>query len=1481
MSKEWKQVPQERTARIVPLMMTFALILYFTKEIWLPNGYIVFGDLDFGIVDKGYLSRIYGLFNGQFSSTNFFNLSRLAFTTPLYGLSMLFGGGLPNFLLRLILISVMFTSAAGMFRLCESLFKFHFGRFRHALHYYGLIIPSLFYAVNPWVMFRIQHLFLLVGYSVYPFVIKYFLELFDSRLSQPLESQNSQSAETALVRLKSRTDWKKDLITSMKIAFFVGIGAASIHYFFYYIISFAVFGTVFFFRGLGGEKQDRIQYILRFGKKLAILSGSIFLFISYWFVPYLISALQLNIEPQNVNVDDTLALFSRYSDIKHVLYMVSYWWPMFDMNRYLDAKFWVGGGILLGVIGWTVFYRYGWHFYIRLFTWGAVFTALIALGVNTVLIREVNIYVVTKVPLVGQIFRDPNKLIGPMAFYFGVLIGFGVDKLIHFLRSAGYRSTVQVTFLLLMLGCIYLYYRPFYFVFTKNYYAGIQVPTEYKEVQSHYIPGGKILWNPLMDNMVLSNGLSSYSWNNTALNRNLMKNSGDFHIYSSAKETFTQNEGNFGMVSYFHAFIQKLLDTGGAQHLGKLLSWTGFNELGFHQDVKAQEQRQEYNRKMLDGQSDLEKHYDNGMFKLYRTPYSPQDVSASNRALYVTKGLDTLMGVLDYQKELVLEPKGTALFWAQERIQPAGQKPEDLIVGDNRNDILFPQLDPSYFTFPYDQINTGNPYTGWAKTLMKTPDWHWLVKSNSIKHAAWDYDYGHGIAYTYTPYRLTTPVYKMNELTGPKIVGMKDVLEGFFSSDNPDVLRLSYLPQTEQDPAAMAGTIDKGFSGGNLWNAAKSRLVQLDPERIPKFIRVKSVISGIHAGSMHFKVRFLDVNKQELDIAYVSGNNDTAEFSKSNIVSDAAVPQGTRYMRVDILNSQDTVATSYFWIYDFSIEDISSSEESNALDVTLHQKKPGDYRTFIRVYKSEAGSKLTVQAPDQTLSIPTKGQENRFVWVDAGVLHLAGRLKIVPETGVNVVGAVLTIPESEYERVIGEAEGSMQGAQADISIASQDYNFLTDFDMRFLERFRTFPGTIADSFVPISGGTMTKRLDLLHGGTYRFQMNGYIPDSATIQVELRPAGNPNGEPVRLNLSQDAPADVQRSMSGFYNEVKYEDNQYFLRLHDLQAKGWEVKRYRFDPVRLEKGEYDLTVKVQSNVPNLSDASTLHILGDEEITVPKSMMPDEDKLVTYMIGNDALHLNREEAGPGNVRFVNQPTLSSQWIILSLNRFKVSKGQLIAFKAKAETDQIHNVHAKLMFIRENGELVQSFIADSGEQDGEFQTIVESPVDGYLQPCFFYTGDKQAPGSFRLKRSDLYILDRLVKVESTALLPQPVPVPEQAPSLGIAGDGRFNIKDGRFAIYNEAYNPIWRMSGSAEAPLAVNLLNNGFRISGQETEGKIRINPLLNGAYHFFLWLSLLTHAGAGGLYVYGRFIRGGLPRSDKKRYLPKQFDRSFKGY
>lgn len=157
----------------------------------------------------------------------------------------------------------------------------------------------------------------------------------------------------------------------------------------------------------------------------------------YWLSLYFGSILMdAQVSQNNINVVDTLSLFSRNSSLVNVLYFISYWWPMFPLER-LPLSFYVGGGVLLALIALSMLTASRRFSIILMFTLLTMVFALVATGVKIPLFAKAFVLLVTKTPIVGTMFRDPNKIVGLLAVNFSVLLSFGVIRALAWLETAG------------------------------------------------------------------------------------------------------------------------------------------------------------------------------------------------------------------------------------------------------------------------------------------------------------------------------------------------------------------------------------------------------------------------------------------------------------------------------------------------------------------------------------------------------------------------------------------------------------------------------------------------------------------------------------------------------------------------------------------------------------------------------------------------------------------------------------------------------------------------------------------------------------------------------------------------------------------------------------------------------------------------------------------------------------------------------------
>ncbi|MBE0343525.1 hypothetical protein E4V51_25050, partial [Paenibacillus sp. 28ISP30-2] len=146
------------------ILLMLAAIGVYLAPIYGP-GQIVFSDIAFGATSHRYLEEIMGVWNERWSTSTMFNAPRILYILPFYGLSLLFGESGPV-LLKSFITGLLFVSAFSMYAFAKRLVSVYYSPSFTKTRIFAIMIGALFYALNPWVIFRIQHIYLLCGYSL-------------------------------------------------------------------------------------------------------------------------------------------------------------------------------------------------------------------------------------------------------------------------------------------------------------------------------------------------------------------------------------------------------------------------------------------------------------------------------------------------------------------------------------------------------------------------------------------------------------------------------------------------------------------------------------------------------------------------------------------------------------------------------------------------------------------------------------------------------------------------------------------------------------------------------------------------------------------------------------------------------------------------------------------------------------------------------------------------------------------------------------------------------------------------------------------------------------------------------------------------------------------------------------------------------------------------------------------------------------------
>lgn len=1420
----------------VSLSVLTMLIIAFMSPILLP-GHIVFSDMAFGFSSRRYLEEIFGAWNERWSTATLFNVPRLLYILPLYLLSLAFGGSGPVLVKSLIMVLVL-VSGYSMYLFTKRLVSVYFTKDFNFFTLFALLTGSLFYALNPWVLFRIQHIYLLCGYSLFPLVLMFFFNVFDPKFEEQL------IANYSLFRAKL---YKRNMLDLILLSMAFTISAAAIHYFFFGIIFLSVVGGLIVVKTMLAHRKKEFRLKRRIMKHFFVRIAAFGVFFSmhsaYWLSMYGGSILMhAQASQHNINVVDTLSLFSRKSSITNVLYFMSYWWPMFSLEK-LPVTFYIGGGVLLTAMLYAVIFRAYRDPILLFFTLLAVLFIVASTGVTFSWFADIFVLLVTKTPIIGSVFRDPNKFIGLLAVNFSVLLSIGVVHFFHQLKNNLYHRFIKYGTVVLMLASLWLYLQPMHTHYINGFYKPVPVPPEYTEVQNHLTDSGdytsKVLYVPTSDNMTQSyTGVATPVWNtNPDPSGGFDKATGDLQIYSSQKNTVFQHEGNALSINYYMNFLQELLDKGKTLKLAPLFSVFGVNEIAYHNEYKGQEVRQAFNKQMLDSQPGLEEHYQNSIFSLYslepslRIPY----LKAVPKKVYTPYGYSRMVS---YQSlpGFSFNKEGVVFTSLDENSSLSQANQGDYIETANDLDLWLSELPGQYYLRPFDAINEANAYLKWSKSLVSNSEWLWFLASQDIKNFAFDHDFGAGIGVTFATQKLDVLPYKLKDVKGELVADFDSLLrtEKFFMPDNPQLFEVTANPKTElNDLPLLHGEMVKD-DPKNIWQVAKSGLLDAKENNPYQF---KLVVSGRGTNKMHVKVRFYDESMKEIGVSYVVAPTEETDFDAVQFYGEYVSPARAKYMRMDLLAFQRPEQKNYWWVHDIQILDLEKYKKPNDFVMTKTFDKPVEASVYIRPFYSPKGGQLKITLPDGEELLRTVDDSiSQFRWIDLGVhAFQAGDNPIRVENveGFNAVNLLAVVPEEEMAELKAPVDRAIARSRVFFTLeAENDLSYTGN-----IQTDRVYPKLSLGRGISSQSGTLSRRVGIVKNGVYsfNFRLSGVPQYGGELKVHIaNPAtGYAYDHVIRMDELQQLPAAAPSIMVDTVPERDYFPQEY------RQAADYydQLQDVHLNGLPLVKGEYDITVEFNSKVPSVSTFDDLHQFNPSEIKTPDTESdPVQENCCGCIPIDPSMYRNKTDNGIYRIDY--DPTCSCDWYVYASKKIPVKDLEEYIFHIEARSENIEKRHMKVFFLNDADEIVgTTFIQDVEEKDkhlwNTYEQLLRVPQGAKkLQIQIWARGNKTENGYLELKNysvlpyRELILLDQITAFEGTDYSAF---FPAKAESQNVSF-GRTDSMKRTFSVDNpehdrvllnfmESPNPLWQLQLQEEqlrGTLTVNGVSTGFIVNG-----------------------------------------------------------------
>ena len=1047
----------------------------------LADGHITFSDLAFGKDSDNYLNYVIGVFNEQLGTPNWFNLPRLLWISPFYGLSYLFGSNGHVFLVSLI-YGIFFISAFSFGSLIRRLSehrKIKIGNF-------GICLGAIFYAINPWVIIRVQHIFLLCGYALVPLALSWTWRVLGR------ESWDGERPFTLRPTLS-------ELRYHLTLGLIVSASFAGIHFGIFIILCMGVLGILFAGRAL--PTALRLKLKLRwFGWFLtrAILAGSTFLiFASYWVLPFVLSIVK-GVRPSqnNVNAIETVATFSRASSLENIMLGVSYWWPMFQ-HKDLSGLFWYAGWIVvsIGILG--ILHSRRW--FVGIATIGL---CLLASGTFFHPLASTYISLVFDSPYpLGDMIRDPNKLYGVVALPLALFVGWGTELLSRY----KWRTIPFLQWEALLFICLWLY--PIYEVFVLGFYAPVEWPPEYEEmyqelerVSQKHDGNIKVLYLPVADFAINRRlGYTSPDFNEITLHgKTHHKATGDHVAFDTRHDTIFPFEGNDINVMYFLLYFHHLMDEEDLEHVGSLVAKGGITHIMMRQDYSSWGERFAHYDSVLKQQDDLTPIWSNSTMSLYEVQDAQADAAPLHHLIYSAGGLERLTW---YPRMFNRSSKQfNILFPYSSHYQTLDILREgDAVETTDLSDLALIQLPKERFIFAADNIVTASPHLRWSKIVVSGHDWQYISNYYKIKSDQFNFDMGSGVAFTTTsvsvpPEAYITPETGQDLLSIPFSAGSS----WFTPYETMDIsVRDLDIPKSQSLRVIVPDDgmdIPPDDKDDHIWRMVHSEPFDIKPQNL---YHITGRIPRVHQADLELRVAMYSIEGHLLDTVTAEIRTTIPEPPLAERKKSFLTPPHTAFARLEIRARNRRPGLLEFEVHDIHLHDLKTFSDPNILPLELKDRSgEQDGKLWVRFICSNKGGQIGIHLRQNTRewmeTINTKCDTTaHFTWQYVNTPAGISRDVLIENiTGINAINALLWTSHEEYTQLI-------DGLERELS----DKTLFHIVDSSMFQVDQAMPNDepnaqlVSGSMMHSLNGSLETTVDIVHTAKYLFQIQDYLPNS--------------------------------------------------------------------------------------------------------------------------------------------------------------------------------------------------------------------------------------------------------------------------------------------------------------------------------------------------------------------------------------------------
>lgn len=1420
-------------------LIVISILVYF-DILWNP-GQIVFSDIDFPFNATSYMNEIVGLWNNRWNTTAMLNIPRLFVILPSYLLSMIFEFKGSMFL-KVFIIQLIFTSAMSTYLLSKRLVSIYSNRSFDLPKIFSLIFGSLFYALNPYVIFRIQHIYLLVGYSLFPLIILYFFKLFDHKFQhQIIKGYSPYSGKI----------YSENVRDAFVLAYLLTIASAAIHYFFYSVMALAIIYALLILKySINHRGRDRKKILGNMIKKLIVFGGVFIGFSFFWLSIYIGSILVgASATQHNINVIDTFTMFSRNSSFKEVLFLISYWWRMIPDETF-NLSFYLSGTSLIVIMLFGLMYKGLKHHIILLVSILGALMLFLATGVNYPGITQVFLFM-CNLPFFGNVFRDPNKLIGLLALSYSVLIIFGLEGFVEVFDGKRFgKSLISLLFTITAFSLLF-YIWPMKTAFVNHYYEPVKEPKAYEELRSYskdsdtyslYLPIAEQMLRPIYN-------IATPRWN-IARDKSTNKATGDVHIYNAPTKTLFHHEGNDPMVTYYINWLQWLLDQGRSLYIGEYINAFGVNQLIYHDEYLDHESRQVFNRTLLDMQKDLKKNYQNDIFSVYEVveekEAGPKSIIWSPGGLYK---LEMYQRINEFN--MLQEP---TVFMNQKNYDVVRYlDSDDYMDVQISQEAILTMLSSDYKVYPFEWVKELNPFLKWSKTYLKNPDWAWYMQQLGVVNKRFDMDQEHGVVVTFATGKLDILPHLRKNYSGQLVMDFETLLrtDSFFESETPSIYEVQANPIKDLNSVGVVnGVLSKG-DPKDIWQVAKSKLIRAK-ENTPYAYNI--LISGQDTNKLHVKVRFFDKTRDEIGVQYVTSPNEQVDFEAVNFLGEAVSPKGTEYMRIDLLAFQQPKSKTYWWIHDINIYDYSAYKAKNAIEGTHKIAKDDYYDIYMRCFMSPNSGEIKLDVNETSYLIQSQNPLAGFKWIYVGKQWInQGQTTLTIENieGFNSINQLALIPSLDKELLL-PIQKTLRKSKQLIALEGE-VDFIIDGN---LQTRNLQPSLSYGSGLSLSNGKGSATIEIIESNFYDLDVAMRFPFIDRGQVIMEIINSDGKKIVSKAIVADPESYISTKESVQFTPLS---NDYLYKFIDHKERLYYDSTSLNEGIYLEKGFYEIRISVNSQAKNLSPVKTIDKFDPSELVVSDIFATPYDISCSpcESISEDMF---RHSFYGDTIRIEYDPTCSCDWYIYSSPKIDVTPLEELRVSFQARSENIRLRHGKLVFIDDYDHVLDTaFIYEIEESEKDkwhtYEQLVNVP-EGANQVLlqFWARGNKEFTGQLELKAleferyNDYITLDYMIlkeqKNQEKDSYSEIIVNKVQRDDFKIVDKTLMGFKVKKSSDEELLWNsflspsPLWR-NNTQQYDLALNGITMGYQLDQKESQFQV----VLGRIYYLGILMHMVT--------------------------------------